>query len=70
MTSLIGATGDVTVSIGGGEQIGEVELLIAGGSERFLARCPYPLAEGESVLVVGVRPGRVVDVERWSVPGW
>lgn len=66
MTSLIGATGDVTVAISGPGALGEVELSISGGSERFLAQCPYPLLEGESVLVVGVQPGRIVDVERWS----
>lgn len=66
--TLIGALGDVTVAIGGGGALGEVELQVAGGSERYLARCPYPLAEGESVLVVGVAPGRIVDVERWTVP--
>lgn len=64
--TLIGAFGDVTVAIGGGSALGEVELWIAGGSERYLAQCPYPLAEGESVLVVGVAPGRIVDVERWT----
>ncbi|MFW0789444.1 hypothetical protein [Gordonia sp. CPCC 205333] len=69
MTSLIGATGDVTVAIDGGTALGEVELFVSGGSERFLAQCPYPLTVGEAVLVVGVQPGRVVDVERWAVPG-
>ncbi|GAB17466.1 hypothetical protein GOEFS_033_00270 [Gordonia effusa NBRC 100432] len=69
MISLVGATGDVTIAIGGGTSLGEVELFVGGGSERFLAQCPYPLDVGESVLVIGVEPGRVVDVERWTVPG-
>ena len=38
MTSeLIGRTGVVTLGIGGGESLGEVELAMALGTERFLA---------------------------------
>ncbi|MFW0786562.1 hypothetical protein AAFP35_18865 [Gordonia sp. CPCC 206044] len=62
---MIGTTGVVTLAIGGGESMGEVELSLAGGSERFLAVATEPIAIDETVLVVGVRPGRVVDVERW-----
>ncbi|ACY19832.1 hypothetical protein Gbro_0502 [Gordonia bronchialis DSM 43247] len=66
MTSeLIGRTGVVTLGIGGGESLGEVELAMALGTERFLARCATPVATDETVLVVGVSPGRIVDVEPW-----
>lgn len=38
---------------------------MALGTERFLARCATPVATDETVLVVGVSPGRIVDVEPW-----
>jgi len=67
---LVGRTGIVTLSIPGGEQLGEVELSFAGGTERFLARATEPIEVDAAVLVVGEMPGRVVDVERWTrLPG-
>jgi len=52
------------------EQLGEVELSFAGGTERFLARATEPVEVDAAVLVVGEMPGRVVDVERWTrLPG-
>ncbi len=62
---MIGTTGVVTVAIGGRESLGEVELLLAGGSERYLAVAAEPISADETVLVIGVRPGRVVEVEQW-----
>ncbi|WP_343287371.1 hypothetical protein [Gordonia sp. SID5947] len=42
-----------------------MELASAGGTERFLAVAAMPLDVDETILVIGVRPGRVLDVERW-----
>ena len=41
---------------------------IAGGTERYLAQAREAIDEGENILVIGVLPGRVVDVERWIAP--
>ncbi|WLP92558.1 hypothetical protein [Gordonia sp. NB41Y] len=65
---MIGTIGVVTVAIGGGDQLGEVELPFAGGTERFLARGREPIGVDQSVLVVAESPGRIVEVERWIVP--
>ncbi|MDL9937542.1 hypothetical protein QSJ18_12365 [Gordonia sp. ABSL1-1] len=62
---MIGSTGVVVLAIGGGESLGEVELSVGGGTERYLARSAEPVALDATVLVVGVLPGRIVDVERW-----
>ncbi|WAC57357.1 hypothetical protein [Gordonia sp. SL306] len=62
---MIGTTGVVTLAIGGGESLGEVELGLAGGTERFIAVAAEPIDVDATVLVIGVRPGRIVDVERW-----
>ncbi|AZG47426.1 hypothetical protein [Gordonia insulae] len=62
---MIGTTGVVTLAIGGGDALGEVELALAGGSERFLALAAEPIAVDATVLVIGVRTGRIVDVEPW-----
>ncbi|OUC81050.1 hypothetical protein [Gordonia lacunae] len=67
---LVGRTGTVTMSIPGGEALGEIELPFAGGTERFLARAMGPIGIDEAVLVIAEWPGRVVDVEPWApVPG-
>ena len=63
---LVGRTGVVTLAIGGGDGLGEVELSFGGGTERFLARGVEPIEVDSAVLVVAERPGRVVDVERWT----
>ena len=65
---MVGAIGIVTLGIGGGDSLGEVELRIAGGTERYLAQAREAIDEGENILVIGVLPGRVVDVERWIAP--
>jgi len=65
---VVGVIGVVTLAVGGPDSLGEVELRIGGGTERFLAQAREAIAEGEDVLVVRVLPGRVVDVERWIAP--
>lgn len=62
---MIGTTGVVVLAIGGGQAMGEVELRVAGGTERFLALADGAIAVDETVLVVEERPGRVVIVEQW-----
>lgn len=62
---MIGTTGVVVLAIGGGQAMGEVELRMAGGTERFLALAAEAIGLDETVLVVEERPGRVVMVERW-----
>lgn len=62
---MIGTTGVVVLAIGGGEILGEVELRMAAGTERFLAVAAEAIEVDATVLVVGERPGRVVVVERW-----
>ncbi|UCZ88828.1 hypothetical protein [Gordonia sp. WA4-43] len=64
-SQLVGRTGTVTMSIPGGELLGEIELPLAGGTERFLARAAAPIGLDAPVLVIAERSGRVVDVEPW-----
>jgi hypothetical protein len=47
---------------------GEVLAKIRGGTETYRAYSDVPLPKGSTVLVVGCRPHRVVDVIVWSVP--
>jgi hypothetical protein len=62
---VIGTTGVVTLAIPGGDTLGEVELAVSGGTERYLAVAAEPVELDRTVLVIGVRPGRVVEVEPW-----
>ncbi|MST31631.1 hypothetical protein GHK86_02655 [Acidimicrobiaceae bacterium USS-CC1] len=63
---LIGQVGHVTMRIAGAGRPGEVQLPIRGGSESFIAYGDEPIEAGAAVLVVGARPGRVVEVARLS----
>lgn len=63
--SIVGAQGVVTLAVGGGDALGEVEVATSGGTQRFLAVAPEPIEVDAPILVVGVQPGRVVSVERW-----
>jgi membrane protein implicated in regulation of membrane protease activity len=58
----IGLQGTLTIATRGTEGAGEVELELAGGTETFLAHSTDPLPRGTSVIVIGVRGGRRVDV--------
>ena len=51
---MVGAIGIVTLGIGGGDSLGEVELRIAGGTERYLAQAREAIDEGASVLDAAV----------------
>ncbi|MFI5776290.1 hypothetical protein [Nocardia sp. NPDC051570] len=60
-----GLTGTLTSPIRGADMLGEVLVAIRGGTEIYLARSTQPLAAGTAVLVIGVNPGRIVDVVPW-----
>ena len=59
---VIGEQGYVTIRIPGGDQPGEVQIPLRGGSESFIAYATEPISHGARILVVGRRPGRAVDV--------
>jgi membrane protein implicated in regulation of membrane protease activity len=59
---LVGSLGIVTIRVPGGRRAGEVQLQLRGASESFIAYGVDPIPAGEQVLVVGRRPGRIVDV--------
>ncbi len=63
---LIGQVGQVTMRIAGIGRPGEVQLPMRGGSESFIAYGDEVIERGAQVLVVGARPGRVVEVTRFS----
>lgn len=58
---LRGRIGRVTVPIPS-DGPGEIVVAIRGGTERFAAWCDDPLAKHVSVVVIGVRSARSVDV--------
>jgi membrane protein implicated in regulation of membrane protease activity len=60
--NLVGETGVVITRIRGGNQPGEVRIAMRGGSESFIAYGDEPIERGQQVLVIGRRPGRVLDV--------
>lgn len=72
----VGAVGTVSTRVRGGGSPGEVVLLVQGSRESWIAYADEQLEVGTAVLVVGVRPGRAVDVVRWDIagrtagPGW
>jgi hypothetical protein len=59
---IVGALGFVTIRIPGGQTPGEAQVELRGASESFIAYAADPILAGEQVLVVGRRPGRIVDV--------
>ena len=62
----MGKIGEVTTRIEGGEEPGEVSLLVYGIRERYFAHAREELLLGSKVLVVHDRGNRTVDVEPWS----
>lgn len=63
---LIGQVGQVTMRIAGSGHAGEVQLPVRGGSESFIAYSDELIERGMQVMVVGARPGRVVQVTALS----
>ncbi|MFE3187424.1 hypothetical protein ACFXHA_00360 [Nocardia sp. NPDC059240] len=67
---VVGLTGTLTSPIRAAGALGEVLVAIRGGTELYIARAEEPLDAGDTVLVVAVHPGRVVDVVAWiPLPG-
>jgi hypothetical protein len=58
---LTGRVGRVTVPIPAGRP-GEVVVAIRGGSERFAAWCETPVPKHSTVVIIGERSARSVDV--------
>jgi membrane protein implicated in regulation of membrane protease activity len=61
----VGCVGVVTLATRGSAGPGEVHIRIRGGSETYRAWSEHPLPKGTTVLVVGSRGARAVDVEEW-----
>jgi membrane protein implicated in regulation of membrane protease activity len=61
----VGCVGVVTLATRGSAGPGEVHIRIRGGSETYRAWSEHPLPKGTTVLVVGSRGARTVDVEEW-----
>lgn len=68
MTSaeLIGKIGSVTTRVRGGDSAGEVRIVVAGLPHYYLAYCGHVVPAGTTVLVVGLRGARQVEVEPWE----
>ena len=62
---LVGKIGEVVTRIEGGEEPGEVSLLVFGMRERYFALGREEIALGSKVLVIHDRGNRTVDVEPW-----
>ncbi len=65
-SSVIGRVGPLVVATRGPGGAGEVKLKVRGGVETYLAWSDDPLPKGASVLVVGSRGPRTVDVVPWT----
>lgn len=64
---LLGAIGHLQVGVRGVDVPGEVELVVGGAPELYVAYAPDPLPAGTRVLVVSERRERAVDVEAWDL---
>ncbi|MCU1595776.1 MAG: hypothetical protein JWO12_3168 [Frankiales bacterium] len=62
---LVGKVGDVVVRIEGGNDPGEVSIVVDGMRERYFALGREEIPVGSRVLVVHHRGDRTVDVEPW-----
>lgn len=62
---VLGLTGTVINPIRAKGAPGEILVAFRGGSETYVAYADEPIALGESVLVIAVRPGHQVDVVHW-----
>lgn len=67
-TCVVGCVGPLVLPTRGADGAGEVHVRVRGGTETFLAWSDVPLPRGASVLVVGVRGPRAVDVVPWAEP--
>ena len=63
---LVGKVGEVLTRIEGGDEPGEVSLLVYGMRERYFALGREEIPVGSMVLVIHDRGNRTVDVEPWT----
>ncbi|MEV5280982.1 hypothetical protein [Streptomyces sp. NPDC051994] len=66
--AVIGCPGVLLVATRGAAGPGEILVSVRGGSEAFLAWSEEPLPKGATVLVIGSRGTRQVDVIEWADP--
>ncbi len=62
---VLGCDGTLMIATRGADGPGEVLIKTRGGTEAYLAWSERPLARGTSVLVLGSRGERAVDVMEW-----
>ncbi|BBZ15530.1 hypothetical protein [Mycobacterium branderi] len=62
---VVGLVARVVSAVGGGARPGEVVVAVRGGRETYIAFGDQPIGAGETVLIVGVRAGRQVEVVPW-----
>lgn len=65
--SVVGLVGRLHVRVRDAERPGEVEVVVAGIPETWVAYAAEPLPVGARVLVVGDRGDRGVDVVAWDL---
>ena len=63
----MGCVGTVDVRVPGGDAPGEVELVLDGIVETWLAYAPHEVPVGSRVLVIHERGGRALDVVPWDI---
>ncbi|MEU4498585.1 hypothetical protein AB0F96_35390 [Streptomyces sp. NPDC023998] len=66
--AVIGCPGELLIGTRGSAGPGEILVRVRGGSEAFLAWSEEPLPRGATVLVIGSRGNRQVDVIEWADP--
>ncbi|MER5463803.1 MULTISPECIES: hypothetical protein [unclassified Streptomyces] len=66
--AVIGCSGELLIGTRGSAGPGEILVRVRGGSETFLAWSEDPLPRGATVLVIGSRGTRQVDVIEWADP--
>lgn len=64
--SAVGCVGVLIVATRGAAGAGEALISVRGGSEAYLAWSDEPLPKGQTVLVVGTRGPRTVEVISWD----
>jgi hypothetical protein len=64
----VGRVATVTVAVRGPQRPGEVELVLGGQAETYIAYATETLALGAAALVLRDRGDRSVDVAAWDHP--
>ena len=66
--SPVGRIGTLLLGTRGAGGPGEVQVVIRGGRETYVAYSDHPISTGESVLVIESAPHRCVTVVAWTDP--